>query len=67
MMVEINAPGKGLPALADHTGSPGNIPILFFVHGKILSNAMLPMCLVWLKQGSTVKYMKEAVTLLFSG
>lgn len=62
VMVEINAPGKGLPAPADHTGSPGNILVLFFVHGK-----SLPMFLVWLKQGSAVKYMKEALTLLFSG
>lgn len=51
----------------DHTGSPGNFLGLVFVHGKNLSNAVLPMFLIWLKQGSTGNYMKETVTLLFSG
>lgn len=33
-MVKISAPGKGLPAPADHTGRPGNFVWLFFVWQK---------------------------------
>lgn len=67
VMVEISAPGKGLPTPADHTGRPGNFLGLVFVHGRSLSNAVLPMFLIWLKQGSTGKHMKEVFTLVFSG
>lgn len=66
-VVEISAPGKGLPIAADHTGSPGNLLGLLFVHGRSLSNIVLPVVLIRLKQGSTGKNMKEADALLFSG
>lgn len=46
---------EGLPTPADHTGRPGNFLGLFFVHGKSLSNAVLPVFLIWLKEGSTGK------------
>lgn len=56
VMVEISAPGKGLPTPSDHTGSPGNFPGLFFVHGKSLSNAVLPM---FFDLAEARKYWKE--------
>lgn len=35
VMVKISAPGKGLPAPADHIGRPGNFLGLFFVSQKL--------------------------------
>lgn len=56
--------GKGPLTPADHTGRLGSFLGLFFVHGKSLRNAMF---FLRLKQRSTGKYMKEAVTSLFPG
>lgn len=42
-MVKISAPGKGLPAPADHTGRPGNFLGLFFCLAKL----WVLQCCLW--------------------